>query len=60
MPRGIPVGTLAIGKAGAANAALLAAQILAIHDADLSSRLANWRQTQTDEVLNNPDPREEA
>ena len=60
MPRGIPVGTLAIGKAGAANAALLAAQILAIHDADLSSRLAVWRQTQTDEVLNNPDPREEA
>ena len=60
MPRGIPVGTLAIGKAGAANAALLAAQILAIHDADLSSRLAAWRQTQTDEVLNNPDPREEA
>lgn len=60
MPRGIPVGTLAIGKAGAANAALLAAQILAIYDADLSSRLALWRQTQTDEVLNNPDPREEA
>lgn len=60
MPRGIPVGTLAIGKAGAANAALLAAQILAIHDAELSSRLASWRQTQTDEVLNNPDPREEA
>lgn len=60
MPRGVPVGTLAIGKAGAANAALLAAQILAIHDKDLSSRLANWRQAQTDEVLNNPDPREDA
>ncbi len=60
MPRGIPVGTLAIGKAGAANAGLLAAQILAIHDSALASRLANWRQTQTDEVLNNPDPREEA
>lgn len=60
MPRGIPVGTLAIGKAGAANAALLAAQILAIHDKDLASRLTNWRQAQTDEVLNNPDPREEA
>lgn len=57
MPRGIPVGTLAIGKAGAANAALLAAQILAIHDAELAARLANWRQSQTDEVLNNPDPR---
>ncbi|WP_437615765.1 5-(carboxyamino)imidazole ribonucleotide mutase [Erwinia sp. V71] len=57
MPRGIPVGTLAIGKAGAANAGLLAAQILAIHDAELAARLANWRQSQTDEVLNNPDPR---
>jgi phosphoribosylaminoimidazole carboxylase, PurE protein len=60
MPRGIPVGTLAIGKAGAANAGLLAAQILAIHDAALNTRLANWRQAQTDDVLNNPDPREEA
>ncbi|MBS0968325.1 5-(carboxyamino)imidazole ribonucleotide mutase [Chimaeribacter arupi] len=60
MPRGIPVGTLAIGKAGAANAALLAAQILALHDAELASRLAAWRQAQTDEVLNNPDPREDA
>ncbi|WP_147195906.1 5-(carboxyamino)imidazole ribonucleotide mutase [Pantoea sp. CCBC3-3-1] len=60
MPRGIPVGTLAIGKAGAANAALLATQILALHDADLAGRLANWRQAQTDDVLNNPDPREEA
>ncbi|NJD00579.1 5-(carboxyamino)imidazole ribonucleotide mutase [Candidatus Erwinia dacicola] len=60
MPRGIPVGTLAIGKAGAANAALLAAQILALHDAALAGRLANWRQTQTDEVLNNPDPQVEA
>lgn len=60
MPRGIPVGTLAIGKAGAANAALLAAQILALHDAELSQRLAIWRQSQTDEVLDNPDPRSEA
>lgn len=60
MPRGIPVGTLAIGKAGAANAALLAAQILALHDKQLASRLASWRQTQTDEVLNNSDPREDA
>ncbi|WP_067705349.1 MULTISPECIES: 5-(carboxyamino)imidazole ribonucleotide mutase [unclassified Erwinia] len=56
MPRGIPVGTLAIGKAGAANAALLAAQILALHDAGLATRLADWRKSQTDEVLNNPDP----
>ncbi|ACS86441.1 5-(carboxyamino)imidazole ribonucleotide mutase [Musicola paradisiaca] len=60
MPRGIPVGTLAIGKAGAANAALLAAQILARHDSELAGRLAVWRQTQTDDVLNHPDPREEA
>lgn len=60
MPRGIPVGTLAIGKAGAANAALLAAQILALHDTQLNQRLSVWRQNQTDEVLNNPDPREEA
>ncbi len=58
MPKGIPVGTLAIGKAGAANAALLAAQILANTDNQLFNRLANWRQKQTDEVLNNPDPRE--
>ncbi|KQN54384.1 5-(carboxyamino)imidazole ribonucleotide mutase [Erwinia sp. E602] len=60
MPRGIPVGTLAIGKAGAANAALLAAQILALHDAELAARMAAWRQAQTDEVLNNPDPQVQA
>lgn len=57
MPRGIPVGTLAIGKAGAANAGLLAAQILAQHDTVLHQRLSAWRQAQTDEVLDNPDPR---
>ncbi|MBA0167077.1 MULTISPECIES: 5-(carboxyamino)imidazole ribonucleotide mutase [Pectobacterium] len=60
MPRGIPVGTLAIGKAGAANAALLAAQILALHDRGIATRLADWRQAQTDDVLSHPDPREEA
>ncbi|QTF07655.1 5-(carboxyamino)imidazole ribonucleotide mutase [Brenneria izadpanahii] len=60
MPRGVPVGTLAIGKAGAANAALLAAQILALHDRALAARLAAWRQSQTDEVLSHPDPREDA
>lgn len=60
MPRGIPVGTLAIGKAGAANAALLAAQILATHDAALASRLSAWRQAKTDEVLENPDPRSQS
>lgn len=59
MPRGIPVGTLAIGKAGAANAALLAAQILALHDVVLADRLNHWRQKQTDEILNHPDPREQ-
>lgn len=58
MPKGIPVGTLAIGKAGAANAALLAAQVLAISDSVVFNRLAAWRATQTDDVLNNPDPRE--
>lgn len=60
MPKGIPVGTLAIGKAGAANAALLAAQILALHDQELYQRLTTWRLSQTDEVLNNPDPRVDA
>ncbi len=58
MPKGIPVGTLAIGKAGAANAALLAAQILAITNPDIFKRLSTWRETQTQDVLNNPDPRE--
>ncbi|MGK2959957.1 MAG: 5-(carboxyamino)imidazole ribonucleotide mutase [Candidatus Malihini olakiniferum] len=59
MPRGIPVGTLAIGKVGAANAALLAAQILALHDGKLAVRLAAWRQQQTDKVLAHPDPRDD-
>lgn len=57
MPKGIPVGTLAIGKAGAANAALLAAQILAIYDKAIFKRLEKFRQQQTGEVLSNPDPR---
>ena len=51
MPAGVPVGTLAIGKAGAVNAGLLAASILALGDPDLATRLAQWRQTQTDAVL---------
>lgn len=56
MPAGIPVGTLAIGQAGAVNAALLAASILA-HDApDLAKRLAAYRQAQTDRVLADSDP----
>lgn len=60
MPKGIPVGTLAIGKAGAANAALLAAQILALHDQELYQRLTTWRLSQTNEVLDNSDPRVDA
>lgn len=57
MPKGIPVGTLAIGKAGAANAALLAAEMLATTDAALYDRLAQWRSQRTQEVLDqNLDP----
>ena len=54
MPAGIPVGTLAIGKAGAVNAALLAAAILAIGDEALAARLAQWRQAQSDAVGEEP------
>ena len=54
MPAGVPVGTLAIGKAGAINAALLAASVLALHDDALAARLAAWRQTQTDAVAEMP------
>ena len=57
MPKGIPVGTLAIGPAGAANAGLLAAQILAAWDGELRSRLQAFRDNQTNAVLDNPDPR---
>ena len=57
MPKGIPVGTLAIGPAGAANAGLLAAQILAAWDDELRSRLQAFRDNQTNAVLDNPDPR---
>ena len=54
MPGGIPVGTLAIGKAGAINAALLAAAILALADPALSQRLQDWRRAQTDGVATDP------
>ena len=54
MPGGVPVGTLAIGAAGARNAGLLAAQILALSDADLADRLTTWRQAQTDSVADTP------
>jgi 5-(carboxyamino)imidazole ribonucleotide mutase len=50
MPKGVPVGTLAIGEAGAANAALLACAMLATTDAALAARLEAWRQAQTDAV----------
>ncbi|MFM9940268.1 MAG: 5-(carboxyamino)imidazole ribonucleotide mutase [Hyphomicrobiaceae bacterium] len=50
MPAGIPVGTLAIGEAGAANAGLLAAQILALADPPLAARVAAWRRKQTDSI----------
>jgi 5-(carboxyamino)imidazole ribonucleotide mutase len=55
MPAGIPVGTLAIGKAGAKNAALLAAAILALSDPDLSQRLQAWRAAQTESVATDPE-----
>jgi len=58
MPAGIPVGTLAIGRAGAINAALLAASMLANKYPDIRTNLINFRQQQTDTVLANPDPRD--
>ncbi|NKC32493.1 5-(carboxyamino)imidazole ribonucleotide mutase [Roseomonas sp. BU-1] len=54
MPGGIPVGTLAIGKAGAINAGLLAAAILALSDPDLAERLAAFRRNQTEQVAEQP------
>jgi 5-(carboxyamino)imidazole ribonucleotide mutase len=56
MPAGVPVGTLAIGKAGAVNAALLAASILALGDPAIREALLSYRARQTDAVLNRPDP----
>jgi 5-(carboxyamino)imidazole ribonucleotide mutase len=55
MPPGVPVGTLAIGHAGAINAALLAASILALSDAALATRLEAWRKRQTDAVAERPE-----
>ena len=54
MPGGIPVGTLAIGKPGAINAALLAAAVLALHDEQLATRLEAWRAEQTAQVAEKP------
>ncbi len=56
MPKGVAVGTLAIGDAGAANAGLLAAQILATADADLLLKIDAFRQAQTESVLSEPNP----
>ena len=58
MPAGVPVGTLAIGRAGAINAALLAAAILANDDSDVAAALDSFRAAQTDRVLADPDPRD--
>jgi len=55
MPAGVPVGTLAIGKAGAVNAALLAAAMLANSDTQLASRLEQWRERQTGSVVEAPE-----
>ena len=55
MPAGVPVGTLAIGKPGAINAALLAASVLALNDKALSERLAIWRKQQTEAVAERPE-----
>jgi 5-(carboxyamino)imidazole ribonucleotide mutase len=54
MPAGIPVGTLAIGRAGAVNAALLAAAVLALNDDELADRLDTWREEQTASVAEHP------
>ena len=54
MPKGVPVGTLAIGKSGAINAALMAASVLSLQDEALRKRLKAWRQAQTDAVTDAP------
>ena len=56
MPKGIAVGTLAIGEAGAANAGLLAAQIIGTHDEKIMENVEAFRKAQTENILNNPDP----
>ena len=60
MPTGVPVGTLAIGRAGAINAALLAAAILGTHRPAIREAVRAYRAAQTQAVLDHPDPREEA
>ncbi|MFD2229041.1 5-(carboxyamino)imidazole ribonucleotide mutase [Alkalimarinus sediminis] len=60
MPGGVAVGTLAIGKAGATNAGLLAGQILALQSADIKKAVDDFRANQTQTILDNPDPRGES
>jgi 5-(carboxyamino)imidazole ribonucleotide mutase len=60
MPGGVPVGTLAIGKAGAVNAALLAARILGLADDSIRATVEMWMSRQTDAVLSHPDPRRDS
>lgn len=59
MPKGVAVGTLAIGEAGAANAGLLAAQILATCDDDIQAKIEAFRNEQTETILSNPNPAED-
>lgn len=56
MPAGVPVGTLSIGRAGAVNAALLAARVIALEDASVRAAVEDFMQKQTSDVLANPDP----
>jgi 5-(carboxyamino)imidazole ribonucleotide mutase len=58
MPAGVPVGTVAIGRAGAVNAALLAAAVIALDDQGVRERLVRFRESQTATVLEHPDPAE--
>lgn len=60
MPKGVAVGTLAIGEAGAANAGLLAAQIIGTQDSDVMAAIDAFRKEQTDAVLSNPNPAEDS
>jgi 5-(carboxyamino)imidazole ribonucleotide mutase len=58
MPKGVAVGTLAIGDAGAFNAGLLASQVIALTDEKVHENLLNFRQSQTENILNNPNPKD--
>lgn len=56
MPKGVAVGTLAIGDAGAFNAGLIAAQVIALNDKNLQQRIIDFRKNQTQDILDNPNP----